>query len=357
MKVLFLAPSFLPRTGGVERHLAKLAGRLLARGHEVAILVPGDGTDPGIEEVGGVTVVRFPQTRLQRSRFRLVRVAGLVATLPRVARALGRLPAPDVVHGHDFAFLHCYLPARLAFPRARFFITFHGITGDRVHRWARAGMRLCGWLARGNICVGGFIRDLYGVRPDEVTIGAVEGPLTPPSHGPRSKALLYIGRLEEDVPLLECIEGVSRSARGGERPVLELYGTGPLEARLAAQGRRLGVEIRFRGRTASPEAVYPGHAIALGGGYLGLMEAIQAGCSVIAYARGPVRLAYYSTHPCAGKGMVVVSSPDGFAAAVRTLDADPAGAAEAVAAGQRIIAPMTWDALADLYERIWRSPD
>lgn len=93
MRILFLAPAYIPHFGGIERLLQRLCRDLQARGHEV-LVVCADGES--VDEVDGVTVHRLRVDQALRS--------GDIRALHRLQRAMGAINdsfAPDVVHSHD----------------------------------------------------------------------------------------------------------------------------------------------------------------------------------------------------------------------------------------------------------------
>ncbi len=61
MRILFVAPSYYPRIGGVEYVVKSVATRLVKRGHEVTVLCGDpDGREPVKEVLEGVEVIRWP---------------------------------------------------------------------------------------------------------------------------------------------------------------------------------------------------------------------------------------------------------------------------------------------------------
>ncbi len=353
MDILFLTPRFHPDVGGVERHILGLCRVLVGRGHRVTVLASGDADLPPRELFQGITILRFTPPKGAHSRSVLLRVLSIFLAWPRVFRALKDVPPPGAVHSHDSAFLAWLPPAWLRFRGVPRYVTFHGIEGDRVPSWAPIYRRLSQRLARATICVGAFMERWYGGECTAVTYGASEGPLVPPEAEGRSEGLVHIGRLEPYNPLVECLRGMALLARDHDALPWDLYGIGVLEDSLQSQANAAGVPIFLKGVTHEPERTYPRYAFAIAGGYLSVLEAIRAGCSVIAYARSKLRRDYYTSHPCLANGLVVVETPEEFASAIHHLRSDPLERSEAVRRGQRLVADMTWEALADTYEGIW----
>src|SRR6185503_15908058 len=92
MKIALVCDWFLPRVGGIERHLAELGKHLAAENHEVTIITPTKGP---ASSVSGVRVRRLPACLLPG--------IGLLWT-PTSFRRLGgvlRSEAFDIVHVHS----------------------------------------------------------------------------------------------------------------------------------------------------------------------------------------------------------------------------------------------------------------
>ncbi|HEX4683670.1 MAG TPA: glycosyltransferase family 4 protein, partial [Gemmatimonadaceae bacterium] len=90
MKVALVCDWYQPRVGGIELHLADLAKRLTARGHDVVVIT----STPGAARHDGVRVRRTDGLRAPTFGF-LVTPDGVRA----VGEAIGE-EAPDVVHAH-----------------------------------------------------------------------------------------------------------------------------------------------------------------------------------------------------------------------------------------------------------------
>lgn len=70
MKICFVAPQYLPTSGGVERYTANLADELQKRGHDVQVITSLlAGMTPKQTQENGVEVVRLPSLGLLRGRF------------------------------------------------------------------------------------------------------------------------------------------------------------------------------------------------------------------------------------------------------------------------------------------------
>ncbi len=91
MRVALVTDWYHPRVGGIESHVAALAGQLRQRGVDARVLTPW----PGEDTVGGVPVRRLEVPVLPG--------LGVPGSIPRLARALLQAlqaEEPTVVHGH-----------------------------------------------------------------------------------------------------------------------------------------------------------------------------------------------------------------------------------------------------------------
>src|SRR5919202_3867498 len=60
-RIAYIAPRYIPHTGGVQTHVAQLARRAAAHGYQVEVLTQdSDRRLPAVEVIDGVTVWRFP---------------------------------------------------------------------------------------------------------------------------------------------------------------------------------------------------------------------------------------------------------------------------------------------------------
>lgn len=113
MRVLHIYKDYPPVTGGIEGHLALLAEGLAARGHEVTVLMSGQGRATAVSERAGVRVVAA-------GRLATVASTPLSPALP----ALLARERPELVHLH-----HPYPPgdaaALLAARRAPLVVSYH----------------------------------------------------------------------------------------------------------------------------------------------------------------------------------------------------------------------------------------
>lgn len=303
MRIVFVVNNYPPRVGGVEIHVAALAGRLAALGHDVSVHTLSE-SPAGERLEDGVRVTRWAE---------LFTIGGLLGfPTPAAARGLAaaiRADRPDVVSVHTRFFpltwLGTFLGRRLGVPVIH---TEHGSDhvaspspviawGSRVVDWT-----LGRWALRSAAAVVGvseevvaFVRRLAGVDA-EVFHNAIEPPDSV-AVAPRRHAV-FVGRM---VPGKGWEDFLTALRDQPDDVTAELLGDGPdlpeLRARAAAMG--WGDRLVVRGRVPLTEvyAALAGSVLVnptrLSEGFqTTLLEALASGGRVVTYpVPGAERLA------------------------------------------------------------------
>lgn len=141
MNILFLSKYKWPRVGGVEKHVHEISLRLQSKGHKIKILTE--------KEVG-------------KDKWEIWR---------NIWKYKELFDWADVVHIHDVFFWVFFL--RIFYLKKKFFITFHG--WEEIYPVPIKNIiirKISELLAKGNICVGEFIKKYYFTKPDFVIYGA-----------------------------------------------------------------------------------------------------------------------------------------------------------------------------------------
>jgi len=231
--------------GGVETHVAALAVRLAARGHDVEVLTQRKvRCATSIERIAGVTVRRFP----------LALPEPIYALAPGIWRYLRRYGARyDLVHAHSY---HAFpaLFAALAGCRPLVFTPhYHGgghtPLGRALHLPYRAVGSLMLQRADAIICVshseaGLLLRhfpaaaDRIAVIPNGVDVAAIRRAQPFPG---QQTLILSVGRLAVYKRVDRLLGALTRL---DDRFVLCVIGEGPARADLEALAVRLGLEAR-----------------------------------------------------------------------------------------------------------------
>jgi glycosyltransferase involved in cell wall biosynthesis len=244
VKVLQVTTRYPPHTGGVETHVAELARRLVARGHEVTVLTADarSADAPRRQRRHGVRVIRH----------RGLAPGGAFHVAPGIARSVRESDA-DVVHAHNYHSLPLAFAA-LGNERgsdAPFVATphYHGASASGVRdRLLSLYRPLGGWaLHRADALVAvseweatALARD-FGVDarviPNGLDVDRFSG--ATPTERDRPY-LLSVGRLE-------AYKGVQHAIRAlSELPDYDLVvaGSGPYSEELRRVAREAGVADR-----------------------------------------------------------------------------------------------------------------
>ncbi|MDQ6664137.1 MAG: glycosyltransferase family 4 protein [Acidobacteriota bacterium] len=284
--------------GGATVHVRDLAVALLAQGHEVTVLVGGEG--PVTEEFAR----RGIPFRSLRNLGRPVRPLADFRAVLEIARVLRRMK-PDLVATHTAkSGLVGRAASRIAGVPAVF--TPHGWTiGDRISRRVapvfRLAEKMAAPLARRIINVCEYEKQLalrHRVAPAEKLVVVHNGIPDLPTHFRANPArhpprIVMVARFEhpKDHPtLLNALAGLR------DHPwQLDLIGDGPLEARARRESESLGISgrVNFLGsRRDVPGRLAEAQIFALASRSealpLSILEALRAGLPVIASDVGGV---------------------------------------------------------------------
>ena len=232
-----------PEIGGIESHVAEVAGRIAARGYDLELLTTDrSGSLPKRERVDGYLVRRFrafPAGRdwyfspglfwaALRAKYDLVHVQGihtLVPPLAMIAAILRRTP---------------------------FLLTFH--TGGNSSAFREKARRtqfriLSPLLRRAHTLVGVSV---YEARRFEEIMGLPEGAITVIRNGgslppvreavtPEPGLVVSVGRIERYKGHHKAIEALPYLLKTRPEARVEILGAGPYEAELLALAEELGV--------------------------------------------------------------------------------------------------------------------
>lgn len=230
LRILILSHLFWPGVGG-----AVVVPMLLARwwaeaGHQLTVATSTpDASDPSDRERPGYPIVRKPTPR---ALWRAVSAADLVVVNHpslQIAWPLLILKKPFVV------ITHCWISLR-------------GLSG-----WLRRSLFR---RAAGAIAVSRAIERHLPVRGKVLPNPYDEEIFFPDSSVPRSRDLLFVGRMHVAKGPLDLVEAIAILRAKGFFPTATFVGYGPTREEIERRSRELGLEkqIEVRG-TCEPEAV------------------------------------------------------------------------------------------------------
>jgi rhamnosyl/mannosyltransferase len=247
VKILFAAPYFAPRTGGMETYVWHLAQGLRAAGAEVVVVCGDAVSSVRREHLDGLVVYRLPI-------WRTVSNTPVHPAWPWLLRRILRAERPDVVNAHA-PVVFMVDAAALAVGRVPFIVTYHAATLDKpgglgmraTIRAYRAIQRLTLGRADAVVAVSPYVRDALGrwagkthVVPNAVPAVAA----TPPETA--GDGLAFVANLQRTHSwkgldlLLDALDRYRRH-HGGEAPRLTVVGDGDDRPRYEQRVRELGL--------------------------------------------------------------------------------------------------------------------
>lgn len=288
--IAHLVPSYLPRLGGMEVSVARMAGEMRRQGHAVEVLTQSeDPRLPHLETIDGVIVRRFPVAR-HGGDFALA--PGLWSHLRRHGRD------HQIIHAHNYHALPA-LGALLAGAPLVFSPLFHGGGHTPLRRLLHIPYRTCGRTlfrrARAVACLceaeAAMVRAHF---PDTATIRVI--PYGIDAHTIRAACpfpgalpvVLTTGRLVPHKGIALLVEAMAH-LRG--RYALRIVGDGPQRAALHAHCARNGIDdpctlvgrvdeaVLHRWLRTAAVSVYLSRHESYG---LSLLESLAAGRPVVA---------------------------------------------------------------------------
>lgn len=246
LHILFVTPRYFPFMGGVENHVAQVAGRMAQWGEQVTVLTtnPGGHFNPR-ERTDGVNIVRVPAYPADRDYY----------LAPALHQVITRGDW-DIVHVQSYHTLVAPLAMFSAWRARRpYVVTFHGGGHSSRLRNAARGMQtrlLRPLLARADrlVCIAEFERKFFQEQlglPEHTFVTIPNGadlptiPETAQPDKPAEVVIASIGRLERYKGHQHAIAALPFVLREIPNARLWIAGTGPYEGTLRQLATRLGV--------------------------------------------------------------------------------------------------------------------
>jgi glycosyltransferase involved in cell wall biosynthesis len=349
MNIALVCDWYLPRIGGIERHLEQLADKLAHAGHNVTVITPTKGR--------AIAKTRLHVQRLRALLFPRVGLMWTPASFRRLGVAL-RSQRFDVVHVHcsiisPTAFAAVYFAQKAGLPTV---ITGHSILGgfigafrmlDRVTHWASWPVAFSVVSER----VAREVRPLVASRAVDVLPNAVDPavwrlPLHPPSDHIAIACVMRLAPRKRGRVLIRALHAARSQLTSTRRVCLYVAGDGSERKSLERLVERLRLQdnVRFLG-SLTPAAVksllgrshffvMPSTLEAFG---IAALEARAAGLPVVAMRSSGV--AEFITH--GANGLLAENDRD-LAAHLLRLCGDEAFRAEITRNNQRNPTRFTW---------------
>ncbi|RDZ55445.1 glycosyltransferase family 1 protein [Haloferax sp. Atlit-4N] len=244
MNVLYVTTRYPPHTGGVEAHVAELATRLAAVGHDVTVLTAdAEGLTRSAEYRDGVRVIRHPG----------VAPGGAFHVAPEILATVRRLArGADLVHAHNYHSLPLLFAALGTGAETPFVATphYHGGSASDLRDKLLSVYRVPGgWALRradARIAVSDWERRQleadFGVEATVIPNGLDVSRFAEASPDPEwadRDYLLSVGRLAE----YKGVQHVIRALPGLDYDLV-VAGSGDYGSELKRLAREVGVEDR-----------------------------------------------------------------------------------------------------------------
>jgi glycosyltransferase involved in cell wall biosynthesis len=304
LEVLFTWEAFQQRVGGVQRYTRELAAALALSGVHVAIDAGFNVGDMAVHQVRGRHVayrgIRIPTWLRFSGHRRVARWLNSSIELGAGIRRRNGTSGKGVVH-------RTYYSRVGARTRAPWVLTVHDMVDELFPTPSSPTTpfkRECCMAANAIIAVSERTRldviEVFGIDCEKVFVASPGTTSLPDAVEPRGKPqrdyLLYVGDrtagYKNFVGLLRGLAEVERDAR----PLLFAVGAGPPSTYEHSIMQRLGLggSVFFRSASDAELAYYYQHALAFvypshyEGFGLPTLEAMQAGCPVLAARAGPI---------------------------------------------------------------------
>lgn len=383
MKILFFTPAFYPSIGGVEKHVAEIAGILAAKGHTISIvtenklgrqynknhicqsMVESDSEAKNSKEIARSIYIETKfKGKLKLFSFNL----GSDNFFKKFKIWLYLWKQREIIKKQDLVCCHdvfvWYLPFRFIFPKKRVFITFHGYeTVFPPDRKAILIRKISEILSFGNICVGDFIKKWYGTKPTFVTYGGINIDKTKKLHQEQGSVrlvgtakiknqkikngkikILFVGRLEKDTGVSIYLKTLRLLKQRGIKFKFEVVGDGSLKKKMERYGTVHGFVNDVLPFISKCDLVFASS-------YLSIQDALYCGKKVIAVYDNPLKYDYLSLSPFA-KFINVEKDPVRIFKLIENKIGGLSSESE-ITEGQAWVKKQTWEKVAETYLALW----
>jgi len=302
MKILFIAPNYLPHIGGVEKHIFKLTKELLKDDHEVTILVQKFYNNyKDYEKDKNLEIIRLNQ-KSNKILNRLDKIFFMIKFL--------KDNKFDIIHIHDYSTFELFiLPVFLLLKlfNMKIYITFHGYEGDVPPKKNVVFRRkLIEKLAYKNICIGYFIPKWYGTNADIISYGGVEK--VHDVQNLKEDYILFIGRLADDTAIFDYIKAWEVTSKANNLKFI-ICGDGILKNELKKYIKDNSVQrVVFKGFVSDVESYIKNAKVVFTSGYLGILEAFSYKKNVLAIYDNDLKKDYLTMIPNYNNMMWVVDN-------------------------------------------------
>jgi phosphatidylinositol alpha-mannosyltransferase len=360
MRIAIACPYAWEAPGGVQVHIAQLAERLRAHGHEVLVLAPGWGpaAEPWVRIVGRPVRVRYHGT--------VAPICFSVASSRRI-RTLLRGFRPDVLHAHEpLSPSTSMLAVRSS--AVPVVATFHSYLGrSRLMEAAAPALRSVWRRLDARIAVSAAAATFLAqaipgrveVIPNGVDVELFRRPTAPAPDLPPGRTVLWVNRLDPQKGFRVMVRAFALLAQGRDDVALVVVGDGADAGAVATLPEAIRGRVAMLGRVPHGELppyhaaadVYVSPAVGQESFGIVLVEAMAAGVPVVATDIP----GYREVVRDGVDGLLVPPGDAGALAAAVGRVLDDAGLAERLAeAGAERADAFSWDVVMPRIEEIYR---
>ncbi len=359
MTILFFARLFYPHIGGVEKHVYEVGKRLIAQGHKLILVTEG------LDSSNYQTDVLSAKMKGELAKWEIYHLP--VGSSPRLKkftiwwwllRHKNILSKTDLVHCHDVFFW--YLPFRFLFPRKPVYTTFHGYEGNSLPSYrAKIMHKLAEKLSYGNICIGAFLAKWYGTKASLISYGGINLPsvnsITRLHNDHKTIKFLFIGRLEEEVGILEYLKALVILKEKGLKFNLIVLGDGSLLQEAKSFVAKNHLKAVFKGFVQNVNSYLEKSDYILVSRYLGILEAMSYKKLVFALYNSPIKKDYLNLSPF-NKFIVIEGNEEKLAEKAGYYLVNTKESELLISHAYNWVKTQTWDNLTDNYLRLWKVP-
>jgi len=292
MKILFIAPNYLPHIGGVERHIESICREILKDNHSISILVQKfDNSYSDYERNNNLEIIR-----LNKSSKKIVRKIKIATYM---LLNLKKILKYDIIHFHDYETFWAY--GLFVYPMLKLFgkkiyITFHGWEGDIPPKKSIIFKRkLITAFTTANVSVGHFISKWYSTKPDIVSYGGVDRVDNLSQN--KELYILFVGRLASDTGIFDCVKAWEIMSKDNNLELV-ICGDGPLRQEVENYVNKYNIQrVVFKGYVNNVSSYIKDAKIIFTSGYLGILEALSYQKNVIAIYDNELKKDYLTMIP------------------------------------------------------------
>lgn len=342
-RILFLTRLYLPHIGGVETHIHHLSQRLLGE-YEITVIAERDSSTELKEQIlEGVRVYRITLPKNQTNKFTIWKW---------VFSHISLFLQSDIIHIHDVFFWILPLYPVLKLTGKKIYITFHGYEGtqnptSKQKFWHQLAALLCD----GNICIGGFHQQWYGVKPTLVSFGAVQ-PFAKQKNKRKLEnqiKFLYVGRLSADTGILSYLQAL-KELKPTYNLTLDVYGDGPQREAAETYVKHEKLSVHFHGFIPSQDIPWQTYDVAFVSRYLAILESFLVGLPVVAQYNVEIKRDYLCLSPFKN-WIIAAHTPHEIAKGIsQVLSAE---FQSNIRAAQGWSHTQTWEKLCQTYIKLW----